>query len=100
MKEAIKQGNKNISLTTMGLKKRGKHPKDDRPAFEKGPDSSITGNPQAQNHGLANNLGSIDLSTQNPLGTLILQRASRMADIVIYHVEKNVAIDSAINKSL
>jgi len=29
MKEAIKQGNKNISLTTMGLKKRGKHPKDD-----------------------------------------------------------------------
>ena len=35
-------------------------------------DGPITGNPHGVNQGLANNLAHLDLSSNNPLGTLIL----------------------------
>lgn len=34
------------------------------------------------------------------MGNLILQKTQKQADIVIYHVEKNFAVDTAINKAL
>ena len=91
----------------MGLKKKGKSQaqeldKSTKQDQNQSPrhDAPITGNPHGVNQGLANNLAQLDLSPNNPLGLLILQKTSKIADIVIYHVEKNVTIDGPINKSL
>ena len=74
MREAIKRGNKNISLTTMGLKHKKYKQK-------------------------VKNLDPLNVGDglQTPV---ILKEGSTMADIPIYHVENNVVIDTQINKAI
>ena len=107
MKEAIKQGNKNISLTTLRLKKkRGlKDGKDFRDyQFDKLTNSFTPINYQGAqnpiNQGMANKYSNLEFGPQNPLGALIVPSPLKLADITIYHVEKNVTADSAINKCI
>lgn len=85
----------------MGLRRKSK-PKEPEKSQNCTPicDQTITGNPHGTNGGLANNLANIDLNSSNPLAALILQSSKKLADIVIYHIEKNVAEDTAINKAL
>lgn len=72
MRDAIRQGNKNISLTTMGLKRKARTGEASLLSPELSAEAPITGNPHAFGSGLANNLGNIDLGSNNPLGLLIL----------------------------
>lgn len=85
MKEAIKKGNKNISLTTIGLRRRAKRPDDGRNRGTP-PMRGIGAEGQAGPPGLAQIVG--------------LPPKREIAEITIYHIEKNVAIDSYINKAL
>ena len=85
MKEAIKKGNKNISLTTIGLRRRAKRPNDG---------GSNRGTPM-QMRGADGQAGPSGL-----MQTMVLPPKRELADITIYHIEKNVAIDSNINKAL
>lgn len=89
---------KGIAATTFGLKKKSK-------PFERvltQEDQPITGNPHDNTSGLANNLGQIDFNSKNsnPLNELLSLRAAKMADVKIYHFEKNVVSDSKINQAI
>ena len=80
----------------MGLKKKKKEPQN--ADIERLMNETITGNPHGTNAGLANQLNKISLSPNDPLGSLILQKSLKLAEITIYHVENNVALDTNINK--
>ena len=56
----------------MGLKRKAKTQDADKLNGLNPGDGPITGNPHGVNAGLANNLAHLDLSSNNPLGTLIL----------------------------
>lgn len=85
MKEAIKKGNKNISLTTIGLRRKTRRPND----------GGSNGGTSMQVRGAEGQTGPAGLAQ-----AVALSPKRELADITIYHIEKNVAIDSNINRAL